>query len=180
MDKILELFDPIIKVFNEQFNAIWQMLEKYLSPTINKVAGDLSDKFWFIIPRLFFLFVIVWFLLFPSIRLIWGLLKNLCRYLIEEMTHKCLRIRTSSVDEDGLRHYLVGRMEIRKLKQIKNWNQGTILSSAQKGKHGKSNNSRIQSIHTSRECRDWAYNLKHLLKHWDKIEYIVKVDDYIN
>ena len=54
MDKILELFDPIIKVFNEQFNAIWQMLEKYLSPTINKVAGDLSDKFWFIIPRLFF------------------------------------------------------------------------------------------------------------------------------
>ena len=119
MDKILELFDPIIKVFNEQFNALWQMLEKYLSPTINKVAGDLSDKFWFIIPRLFFLFVIVWFLLFPSIRLIWGLLKNLCRYLIEEMTHKYLPIRTSSVDEDGLRHYLVGRMEIRKLRQIK-------------------------------------------------------------
>ena len=96
------------------------------------------------------------------------------------MTHKYLPIRTSSVDEDGLRHYLVGRMEIRKLRQIKSWNQGTILSSAQKGKHGKINNSRIQSIHTSRECRDWAYNLRHFLKHWDKIEYIVKVDDYIN
>ncbi|MGT2895975.1 hypothetical protein ACVRZR_06295 [Streptococcus entericus] len=180
MEKILEILNPVIEVFIDKYNDIWSLLKSYLSPSVNNIADKLSDKFWFILPRLIILFVVIWFLCLPILRLVIGFIKNFFRYLIESIKREPLPIRTTRIDEDGTRHYFVSRLEISKLNQFKSWNQGTVIRSSKKGAYGKVNKSRIQSIHTSRECRDWLYNLKHFLKHWDKIEFIVEVENYLD
>lgn len=176
---ISDIFNPIIDVFIEQYNQLGQLLENYLSPTINNVAGELSEGFWFVVPRVAILLGVIWLLILPFIRLIIGLINNILRHCQEKLSGRWKAIKTSRIGDDGIQYYLIGRTEFRKLEQIKSWNQGTILSSAKKGKYGKSNDCRILSIHTSRECRDWLYNLGNILKHWDKIEYIVEIENYL-